>query len=66
MPDLPLTPVTGTKISVDATKALVFCVVFSGVCVLIAFDKLSADYLKYLLAWLIPGPLNLEKDGGQK
>ena len=65
MPDLPITPVAGTKISVDATKALVFCVVFSGVCALIAFDKLSPDYLKYLLAWLIPGPLGFEKDSSK-
>ncbi len=50
------------KLSIDATKAAVFCVVFIGVVVLIAFGKLDAEYLKYLLAWLIPGPLNFEKD----
>ncbi|MDD5374466.1 hypothetical protein [Acidithiobacillus sp.] len=48
------------KLSVDATKALVFCVVFIGVCVLISFGKLDSEYLKYLLAWLIPGPLTFE------
>ncbi len=48
------------KLNVDATKALVFCVVFIGVCVLIASGKLEAEYLKFLLAWLIPGPLNFE------
>ncbi len=52
------------KLSVDATKALVFCVVFAGVCVLIAFGKLDSEYLKYLLAWLIPGPLNFEQKKG--
>ena len=50
------------KLSIDATKAIVFCVVFIGVVALIAFGKLDAEYLKYLLAWLIPGPLNFEKD----
>lgn len=53
---LGLTP----KLSVDATKSLVFCVVFAGVVALIAFGKLDAEYLKFLLAWLIPGPLNFE------
>ncbi len=65
MPDLPITPIAGTKFSVETTKALVFCVVFAGVCALIAFDKLTPDYLKYLLAWLIPGPLTLEKDNAK-
>jgi hypothetical protein len=50
------------KLSIDATKAIVFCVVFIGVVILIAFGKLDSEYLKYLLAWLIPGPLNFEKD----
>lgn len=50
------------KVSIDATKAIVFCVVFIGVVVLIAFGKLDAEYLKYLLAWLIPGPLNFDKE----
>lgn len=54
------------KLTVDATKALVFCVVFIGVCVLIAFGKLDAEYLKFLLAWLIPGPLNFDKDDSDK
>lgn len=54
------------KLTVDATKALVFCVVFAGVCVLIAFGKLDSEYLKYLLAWLIPGPLNFDKDDKSK
>ncbi len=49
------------KLSIDATKAIVFCVVFAGVVLLIAFGKLDQEYLKYLLAWLIPGPLNFEK-----
>ena len=48
------------KLNIDATKALVFCVVFIGVCVLIGTGKLEQEYLKYLLAWLIPGPLNFE------
>ncbi len=48
------------KLTVDATKALVFCVVFIGVCTLIAFGKLDSEYLKYLLAWLIPGPLSFD------
>lgn len=48
------------KLNIDATKAIVFCVVFIGVVVLIAFGKLDGEYLKYLLAWLIPGPLNFE------
>lgn len=48
------------KLSVDATKAIVFCVVFIGVVALIATGKLESEYLKFLLAWLIPGPLNLE------
>lgn len=54
------------KLSIDATKAIVFCVVFIGVVILIAFGKLDAEYLKYLLAWLIPGPLNFEKDTNEK
>ncbi len=54
------------KMTIDATKAIVFCVVFAGVVVLIAFGKLDAEYLKYLLAWLIPGPLNFEKDSTEK
>lgn len=49
------------KLNVDATKATVFCVVFIGVCILIGFGKLDSEYLKYLLAWLIPGPLNFEQ-----
>jgi hypothetical protein len=48
------------KLTVDATKALVFCVVFLGCCVLIGLGKLDSEYLKFLLAWLIPGPLNFE------
>lgn len=48
------------KLNVDATKAIVFCVVFIGCCVLIGFGKLETEYLKYLLAWLIPGPLNFD------
>lgn len=54
------------KLTVDATKALVFCVVFAGVCVLIAFGKLDAEYLKFLLAWLIPGPLNFDREDSDK
>jgi hypothetical protein len=50
------------KLNVDLTKAVVFCVVFLGVCILIGLDKLETDYLKYLLAWLIPGPLSFEKE----
>ena len=50
------------NLNIDATKAIVFCVVFIGVVVLIAFGKLDAEYLKYLLAWLIPGPLNFEPE----
>ncbi len=56
MPDL------SPKLNVDLTKAIVFCVVFIGVVVLIAFGKLDSEYLKYLLAWLIPGPLNFEPE----
>lgn len=48
------------KLNIDATKAVVFCVVFIGVCILIGTGKLESEYLKYLLAWLIPGPLNFE------
>ena len=48
------------KLSVEGTKALVFCVVFLGVCVLIGIGKLESEYLKYLLAWLIPGPLSFD------
>ncbi len=47
------------KLSVDMNKSIVFCVVFIGVCALIATGKLEADYLKFLLAWLIPGPLTM-------
>ena len=53
------------KLSIDATKALVFCMVFVGVCILIGLGKLDAEYLKYLLAWLIPGPLNFEKEASK-
>ncbi len=49
------------KLSIDATKAIVFCVVFLGCAGLIATGKLDAEYLKFLLAWLIPGPLNFDK-----
>lgn len=48
------------RLNIDATKAIVFCVVFLGVCVLIGMGKLDTEYLKYLLAWLIPGPLNFD------
>ena len=48
------------KLNIDATKALVFMGVFIGVCILIGMDKLSSEYLKFLLAWLIPGPLNFD------
>lgn len=48
------------KLNVDGTKAAVFCVVFLGVCILIGMGKLDAEYLKFLLAWLIPGPLNFD------
>lgn len=48
------------KLNIDATKAIVFCVVFLGVCILIGMGKLDAEYLKFLLAWLIPGPLNFD------
>ncbi len=48
------------KLTVDATKALVFCVVFIGTCVLIGLGKLDSEYLKFLLAWLIPGPINFD------
>lgn len=51
------------KISIEGTKALVFCVVFAGVVTLIALDKLPKEYLQYLLAWLIPGPINFENGG---
>lgn len=54
------------KLNVDATKAAVFCVVFVGVCVLIGMGKLDMEYLKYLLAWLIPGPLSFEKETEKK
>ena len=50
------------KLTVEATKALVFCAVLAAVTTLIALGKLDAEYLKYLLAWLIPGPLNFEKE----
>ena len=48
------------KLSIDATKALVFCVVCISVTTLIALGKMDAEYLKYLLAWLIPGPISFE------
>lgn len=48
------------KLTVEGTKALVFCVVFIGCCVLIGFDKLDREYLKFLLAWLIPGPISFD------
>jgi hypothetical protein len=48
------------KLSVDGTKAAVFCVVFIGVCILIGTGKLGTEYLKYMLAWLIPGPVNFD------
>ena len=48
------------KLNVDVTKAAVFCVVFLGCCVLIGLGKLDQEYLKFLLAWLIPGPLNFD------
>ncbi len=57
------------KLSVDATKALVFIAVLAAVTVLIAMSKLDAEYLKFLLAWLIPGPLTFDqstKDEGAK
>ncbi len=50
------------KLSIDATKALVFVSVLICVTTLIAFGKLDSEYLKYLLAWLIPGPLNFDKE----
>ena len=55
-----------TKLNIDATKAVVFCVVFIGVCILIGTGKLESEYLKYLLAWLIPGPLNFEPSKEKK
>lgn len=48
------------KLTVEGTKALVFCVVFIGCCVLIGLNKLDQEYLKYLLAWLIPGPISFD------
>jgi hypothetical protein len=54
------------KLSVDGTKSLVFCVVFLGVCALIGVGKLDAEYLKYLLAWLIPGPLSMDPSSEKK
>ena len=53
------------KLNVDATKAMVFMGVFIGVCVLIGMGKLDTEYLKFLLAWLIPGPLNFEPNSPQ-
>lgn len=54
------------KLNVEGTKALVFCVVFLGVCVLIGFGKLESEYLKFLLAWLIPGPINFDTKNGEE
>lgn len=48
------------KLTVDGTKALVFVAVLAAVTVLIGLGKLDAEYLKYLLAWLIPGPMNFD------
>ncbi len=48
------------KLSVDGTKALVFVAVLAAVTVLIGVGKLDSEYLKYLLAWLIPGPMNFD------
>ncbi len=54
------------KLSVEGTKALVFCVVFLGCCVLIGLGKLETEYLKFLLAWLIPGPISFETKESDK
>jgi hypothetical protein len=54
------------KLTVEGTKAAVFCVVFLGVCVLIGTGKLDSEYLKYLLAWLIPGPLTFDQATASK
>jgi len=54
------------NLSIDGTRAVVFCVVFIGVVALVATDKLPADYLKYLLAWLIPGPLAMDAAGSEE
>ncbi len=60
--EAPKTTGAVAKLNIDATKAIVFCVVFTGCCILIGTGKLDSEYLKYLLAWLIPGPLNFETD----
>lgn len=48
------------KLSVDGTKALVFVAVLVAVTLLISLGKLDSEYLKFLLAWLIPGPINFD------
>ena len=53
--------INSVKLDIDATKALVFCAVLLSVTVLISQGKLDSEYLKYLLAWLIPGPLSFDK-----
>ncbi len=54
------------KLSVEGTKALVFCAVLAAVTTLIALGKVDAEYLKYLLAWLIPGPVSFETKGQEE
>lgn len=54
------------KLDIDWTKAVVFCTVFVGVCVLTAMNKVPPEYLKYLFVWLVPSPMQVKQEGEGK
>lgn len=45
------------KLSIDYQRAAIFIVVCVCVTILLALGKLDQSYLKYLLLWLIPSPI---------
>jgi hypothetical protein len=50
------------KLSLDLSKGVIFIVVFIAVAVLVGLGKLDPENLKYLLVWLVPGPLSVGPD----
>ena len=53
---------TTSKLSLDVSQSLIFCIVFGVMAVLVGLGKVSADKLEYLLLILIPSPIKAKTE----
>lgn len=51
-----------SKLSLDVSQSLIFCIVFAVMAVLVGLGKIPADKLEYLLLILIPSPIKTPSD----